>query len=78
MLFKYNLMGCESNSTNKPDNFNVGAGDPDLGGGCGIPPPAEHVVARFEVRHDNVVLVDALLVLHVVDRPLVPPGAALR
>merc|ERR1711872_1149670 len=74
-------MGCEVNSTNKPGlhNFNIGAGHPDLGGGCGIPPPAEHVFARFEVlRHDNVVLVDALLVLHVVDWPLVPPGAALR
>merc|ERR1711872_246309 len=74
-------MGCEVNSTNKPGlhNFNIGAGHPDLGGGCGIPPPAEHVFARFEVLwHDNVVLVDALLVLHVVDWPLVPPGAALR
>ena len=71
-------MGCESNLTNKPDNFNVGAGDPDLGGGRGIPPPAEHVIARLEVLwHDNVVLVEALLELVIVDRPLVPPGAAL-
>ena len=67
VFFLYDLMGCEANLTNKPDNFNVGA-DPDLGGVCRIPPPAEHVLARFEVlRHDNVVLVDALLVLRVVD-----------
>merc|ERR1712012_690084 len=79
--FFYDLMGCEVNSTNKPGlhNFHIGAGHPDLGGSRSIPPPAEHVLARLEVlRHDNVVLVDALLVLHVVDGALVPPGAALR
>merc|ERR1712012_311801 len=60
-------------------NFNVGAGHPDLGSSCGIPPPAEHVIAWLEVlRHDNVVLVEALLELVIIDRPLVPPGAALR
>merc|ERR1712012_810604 len=60
-------------------NFNVGAGHPDLGSSCGIPPPAEHVIAWLEVlRHDNAVLVEALLELVIIDRPLVPPGAALR
>ena len=60
-------------------NFNVCAGDPDLRSGRSIPPPAEHVVAWFEVLgYDNVVLVEALLELVIVDRPLVPPGAAFR
>ena len=60
-------------------NFNVWAGDPDLGGVPRIPPPAEHLLARFEVlRHDNVVLVEALLKLCIINRPQVPAGAALR
>merc|ERR550525_2034905 len=61
------------------DDFNAGAGDPDLGGGCSVPPPAEHVLPQLEVlEHHNKVLVEALGKVFIVDGSLVSPGAALR
>ena len=44
------------------DDFNAGAGDPDLGGSRGVPPPAEHVLPQLEVLgHHNKVLEEALV-----------------
>merc|ERR1719341_1673961 len=60
------------------NDFNVGAGDPDLGGSHGVPPPAQHILSQLDcLGHQNMVLVEPLDEVVIVDGSGVSPGAAL-
>ena len=62
------------------NNLNVGAGNPNLGGGRGVPSPPENVLAWLKVlRHNNEFLVEAFDEVVIVDGPLKPPqGTCLQ